>query len=133
MTFCNTAAFGLQLASSSINICQEKFMSHFLKLSFIGMMSLIGLEAAAFPCGPDSLDCTETSALVAAGCGNTCLNPQFLRSPVRVIDGVAYVHGHYYLGCDTDRPLNQQRRWHRTTLWYYYPPAKICTDGSVTP
>jgi hypothetical protein len=45
---------------------------------------------------------------------------------VIVVEGIAYAGGGYYLGCDDDRPRNQQLAWHAPTMWYYYPAARIC-------
>ncbi len=66
------------------------------------------------------------------GCGESCLNPLLLPIPAGVVDGVAYLDGDY-LGCDTDRPANQQLGWHSPTLSYYYPPARICPTPEPAP
>lgn len=65
------------------------------------------------------------------GCNGTCLNPALLPYGSYVVDGIAYAdygweRAYYYLGCDEDRPYNQQLAWHARSLWYYYPAAAIC-------
>ena len=64
----------------------------------------------------------------AAGCGPTCLPPPFLPAGTLVVDGVAYF-GQSFLGCDEDRPVNQQLQWVNHNLWYYYAPAHVCAPA----
>ena len=64
----------------------------------------------------------------ASGCGPTCIPTPFLPVGTLVYAGVAY-YGNAFLGCDVDRPVNQQLQWVDRDLWYYYTPAHVCAPG----